>query len=252
MPDTSKLFNDKSDLYAQARPQYPAELFAYIKTLAPNTGTVWDCATGNGQAAIGLSKIFDHVYATDISDEQIAHHLDVENVIFSVSPAEQTNFDDNMFDLVNVAQALHWFDYDKFWPEVLRVLKPGGAFITYAYLWFSVTPEIDALVESEVKSVITPYWAPNNQLAIDGYKDVTFPFEKRDVPNFDIKVSWNFEQMINYLHTWSATRRCMDAQGPDFFEHARKSLKQIWGDLEQVKTATSPLIIIAGHPIAAP
>lgn len=248
MADTSKLFNDKSDLYAQARPQYPAELFSFIKTLVPNAETVWDCATGNGQAAVGLSKVFGNVFATDISDEQIANHLDVENVTFSVSPAEHTKFDDNMFDLVSVAQALHWFDFGKFWPEVQRVLKPGGAFITYAYLWFSVTPEIDALVESEVKSVISPYWAPNNQLAIDGYKDVTFPFEKLNVPNFDIKVDWNFDQMINYLHTWSATRRCMDAQGSAFFAHARKKLKQAWGNPKDVKTATSPLIVIAGYP----
>ncbi len=248
MADTSKLFNDKSDLYARARPQYPAELFSFIRTLVPHAHTVWDCATGNGQAAIGLSKVFEHVYATDISDEQIANHLHAKNITFSVSPAERTNFSDNMFDLVSVAQALHWFDFDKFWPEVRRVLKPNGAFITYGYSWFSVTPEIDALVENKVMSVVEPYWAPNNKLIIEGYKDVTFPFEKLGVPNFNIKVEWNFDQLMNFLHTWSATRRCMDAQGTDFFETARGLLKQAWGDPEDVKTATSPLIIIAGYP----
>lgn len=246
--DTSKLFNDKSDLYARARPQYPAELFSFIKTLVPNVATAWDCATGNGQAAIGLSKIFDHIYATDISDGQIANHLNVENATFLVSPAEDTKFSDNMFDLVNVAQALHWFDLDEFWPEIVRVLKPGGAFITYSYAWFSVTPDIDAVVESEVKSVIASYWAPNNQLAIDGYRDVAFPFEKLSVPNIDIRVEWNFDQMINYLHTWSATRRCMDAQGPEFFDNASEKLKQVWGNPGDVKIATSPLTIIAGYP----
>lgn len=248
MSDISKLFDDKSDLYAQARPQYPAELFAFMKTLIPNANTVWDCATGNGQAAAGLSKVFNHVYATDISDEQIANHLRLDNVAFSVSPAERTVFANNMFDLVNVAQALHWFDFDKFWPEVRRVLKPSGAFITYGYAWFSVTPEIDALVESEVKSVIAPFWAPNNTLIMDGYKDVTFPFEKLNVPDFGIQIDWNFDQMINFLHTWSATRRCMDAQGTAFFEQASALLKQAWGDPENVKTATSPLIVIAGYP----
>jgi len=79
MADTSKLFNEKPGLYAQARPQYPAELFSFIKTLVPNANTVWDCATGNGQAAVGLSKVFGNVFATDISDEQIANHLFIEN-----------------------------------------------------------------------------------------------------------------------------------------------------------------------------
>jgi SAM-dependent methyltransferase len=247
MSDTSKLFNDKSDLYAQARPQYPAELFAFIKTLIPNANTVWDCATGNGQAAVGLSKVFDHVYATDISDEQIANHLRLDNVAFSVSPAERTVFANNMFDLVSVAQALHWFDFNKFWPEVQRVLKPGGAFITYAYSWFAITPQIDALVESEVKAVIAPYWAAQNQLVIDGYKDVEFPFEKAEVPKINLQIRWNFSQFMNYLHTWSATRRCMDDKGETFFEHAQDKLKKSWGDPTEIKTATAPLTIVAGY-----
>jgi len=248
LADTSKLFSDKSDLYAQARPQYPAELFDFIKTLPETRGTVWDCATGNGQAALGLAQVFDRVYATDISEEQVANRLDVENVEFSVAPAEQTGFADNMFDLVNVAQALHWFDFEQFWPEVRRVLKPGGAFICYGYAWFSVTPEIDALVESEVEAVVAPYWAAQNQLAIDGYKDVAFPFAQIDVPNIALRVGWNFDDLMNFLHTWSATRRCMDDKGTAFFEQARSKLKTAWGDPAEVKIATTPLTIIAGYP----
>ena len=248
LADTSKLFSDKSDLYAQARPQYPAELFDFIKSLPVKTETVWDCATGNGQAALGLAQVFDRVYATDISEQQIANRLDVENVEFSVAPAEQTGFADNMFDLVNVAQALHWFDFEQFWPEVRRVLKPGGAFICYGYAWFSVTPEIDALVESEVEAVVAPYWAPQNQLAIDGYKDVVFPFEKIDVPEIDLIIHWTFDQFMDFLHSWSATRRCMDDKGSGFFEQAHVKIKQAWGDPKIAKRASSPLMIIAGYP----
>ncbi|MCF6276087.1 MAG: class I SAM-dependent methyltransferase [Robiginitomaculum sp.] len=248
MADTSKLFSDKSDIYAQARPQYPAELFDFIKTLPKQTGTVWDCATGNGQAAIGLAQVFDQVYATDISTEQIANRLDVANVNFSVCPAEQTGFADNMFDVVNVAQALHWFDFDRFWPEVRRVLKPGGVFITYAYAWFAVTPAIDALVESEIKTVVAPYWAAQNQLVADHYKDVVFPFEKIEVPEIELTAHWDFEHLMNFLHSWSATRRCMDDKGSVFFEQARAKLLQAWGDPADVKLATSPLMLIAGYP----
>jgi len=196
--DTSKLFSDKSDVYARARPQYPGALFDFIKILPKETGTVWDCATGNGQAAIGLAQVFDQVYATDISTEQIANRLDVANVNFSVCPAEQTGFADNMFDMVNVAQALHWFDFERFWPEVRRVLKPGGVFITYAYAWFTVTPAIDALVESEIKAVVAPYWAWQNQLVADHHKDVVFPFEKIEVPEIELTVRWDFEHLMSF------------------------------------------------------
>ncbi|PHR59290.1 MAG: hypothetical protein COA43_09120 [Robiginitomaculum sp.] len=248
MADTSKLFNDKSDLYAKARPTYPYELFEFMMGLCEHHRSVWDCATGNGQAALGLSQCFDNVCATDISETQIANHLDIENTKFSVSPAEKTEFDTGMFDCVNVAQALHWFDFDEFWPEVKRVLKPTGLFITYSYGWFVVTKEIDEIIEDSVKSVIAPYWAPQNQLVIDGYRDVVFPFEKLTVPDISISTQWDFSGLMNYLHTWSATRRCMQDQGDSFFVHAEAKLKQAWGDPSRVRTATAPLTIIAGYP----
>ncbi len=248
MTDTSELFSDKADLYAQSRPNYPDVLFAFIKSLTNTHNTAWDCATGNGQAAIGLAQIFDNVFATDISNVQISNHLDIENVTFSVSPAEHTEFADNMFDLVNVAQALHWFDFEKFWPEVRRVLKPGGAFITYGYDWFDGDPEINALIERKVKAVVAPYWAPQNQLLINGYRDVEFPFEYIDAPKIKLTLDWNLAQMMNYLHTWSATRRCMNDIGSAFFEDAQADIRKAWGDPLDVKTFTSSLVIIAGHP----
>ena len=248
MTDTSKLFSDKSDIYARARPTYPDKLFNYIKELIQHHNAVWDCATGNGQAALGLSKVFKRVYATDISDAQIEHHLKIPAVEFSVCPAEKTDFADNSFDLVNVAQALHWFDFERFWPEVKRVLKPGGAFITYSYGWFEISPEIDALVQSEIMDVISPYWAPNNLLAINGYRDVAFPFKKLDVPDSPILLSWTFMQMMDYLHTWSATRRCMDALGDRFFYDASEKIALTWGDVDERREIIMPMVIVAGYP----
>jgi len=124
------LFSEKSDLYAQARPQYPQALFDFLSSCVVHHGSVWDCATGNGQAAVGLAKLFVHVQATDMSEQQIAHALTAENITYSVQSAERTNFADQQFDLITVAQALHWFDFEKFWPEVLRVLNPAECFLS--------------------------------------------------------------------------------------------------------------------------
>ena len=248
MSDTSRLFSDKSDIYARARPTYPDEIFHFIKDLCTEHKLAWDCATGNGQAAKGLANVFERVIATDISKEQIAHHLPLDNVEFSVCPAEVTPFADASFDLVNVAQALHWFDFDRFWPEVKRVLKPGGVFITYAYGFFEVNPEIDAVIERDIHNVIRPFWARNNLLIMNAYRDVDFPFEKLPVPDMDICVEWTFAQMMDYLHSWSATRRCMDEKGQAFFDHARNSIGRVWGDHERARTVKMPMVIIAGKP----
>src|SRR5690606_42123021 len=78
---TSNLFNDKADLYASSRPTYPKELFDYIATLVESHNEAWDCATGNGQAALGLSRTFSVVEASDISKEQIKNAFPAKNIL---------------------------------------------------------------------------------------------------------------------------------------------------------------------------
>ena len=61
------LFSNQASLYAQYRPGYPPGLFEYILQHVKGKQQAWDCATGNGQAAVELAKYFDKVMATDIS-----------------------------------------------------------------------------------------------------------------------------------------------------------------------------------------
>ena len=244
--ETSKLFADKSDLYASSRPMYPKELYDFIASLVGSHKEAWDCATGNGQAAVGLAEYFSHVEATDISEEQISNAFHSSKINYSVQPAESTSFRDNQFDLVNVAQALHWFDYTKFWDEVARVLKPDGVFVAFSYAWPHINEDLDEVLEKYITKVIEPYWAPNNQLAWDEYRSLELPFEPISVPKIDMEALWDMEQFLNYIHTWSATRRCMDDIGHDFFERARIEFETVWGDPNSKVVVKNPLTIIAG------
>lgn len=245
--EKSLLFEDKSDLYAASRPLYPEALFQFIASLATNRNEAWDCATGNGQAAVGLANHFNHVEATDISIGQISNAFANEKINYSVQPAEQTTFEKGHFDLINVAEALHWFDLDRFWDEVKRVLKPDGAFVTYFYTWSNVNEEIDETVERYIGKVIEPYWAPNIKLCWDEYKTIKFPFDAIETPKFELINDWDFRQYFNYLHTLSATRRCMDARGQQFFEEAKKQVSQIWGSANKKKRIKTPLTVVAGY-----
>ena len=49
-------------------------------------------------------------------------------------------------DLVTVAQALHWYDMDRFNKEVKRVLKPGGVLAAYGY----AVPMLDILQADDI------------------------------------------------------------------------------------------------------
>ncbi len=242
--DTSKLFADKSELYAAARPHYPDSLFAMMAGLVDEHDAAWDCATGNGQAAQGLAQHFARVEATDISASQIDHAFTADTIRYSVCAAEQTDFADAQFDLVNVAQALHWFDLPRFWPEVKRVLKPKGAFVTSTYSWMTVTPAIDDAIERTIKQVIAPYWADNNRLCWDGYASLTFPFERVERSIIPLVNQWTMTQYFDYLHTWSATRRCMAERGSIFFEAAQVEVAAVWGDVGRVRHINTPLTVI--------
>ena len=159
-----RIFSVQSDDYASSRPHYPAELFAWIAAQCMAWEAAWDCATGNGQAALGLAQHFDWVEATDFSPEQIEHAFAADNVCYSVQPAEQTDFPSASFDLVTVAQALPWFDFDAFWPEVRRTAKPTAFFCAWGYAWFDCDSELDAALFTPVLRILEPFWAGENAI----------------------------------------------------------------------------------------
>jgi hypothetical protein len=239
-------FARASDEYAAARPHYPPALFDWIAQTCRSHDTAWDCATGNGQAALALARSFRRVEATDISAAQLAEGFDAPNIRYSAQPAERTDFSDRTFDLVAVAQALHWFDYDLFWPEVRRVARPGALFCAWGYAWFrGSTPVAEALFDPVAK-LVAPCWAPNNRLLWDGYDDVRFPFDRLDAPELRITVDWSVDQIVAYVRTWSAFKNAAAAG-------ARAELDRVIADarrqlgLDTRYELWVPLTILAGY-----
>lgn len=206
-----RIFSVQSDAYASSRPHYPAELFAWIASQCKRREAAWDCATGNGQAALGLAQHFDWVEATDFSPEQIEHAFAADNVSYSVQPAEQTDFPSASFDLVTVAQALHWFDFDAFWPEVRRTAKPTAFFCAWGYAWFDCDSELDAALFTPVLRILEPFWAGENAIMWRGYRseEISFPFRRVEAPSFAIGLNWNIEEILCHVHTWSAYKSAM-------------------------------------------
>jgi ubiquinone/menaquinone biosynthesis C-methylase UbiE len=126
-------FSRQAADYAKFRPRYPRELFEYLGSVAPCRQLAWDCGTGNGQAAIGLATVFDRVIATDASEKQISSAQPHEHVEYRVAPAENSGVQSDTVDLIMVAQALRWFDLERFYAEARRVLKPHGILAASAY-----------------------------------------------------------------------------------------------------------------------
>src|SRR6476661_739603 len=151
------LFSAQADEYARRRPHYPAELFAFLAWLTRGHERAWDCATGNGQAAIGLAPYFDEVVATDASDGQLRNAFQHPKVTYRQARAEESGLVSASVELVTVAQAVHWFDLDRFHGEVQRVLKPGGVCAVWCYSLTRISPEIDGIVDDFYYNIVSPY-----------------------------------------------------------------------------------------------
>ena len=215
--------------YAKYRPDYPPELFQYLSTLPPQREHAWDVGTGNGQAALGLAPWFERVTASDPSAEQIRQASLHPKVRYAVAPAERTDLADASVDLITVAQALHWFDFERFYKEARRVLKPQGVIAAWTYGLCSVTPAVDVVVRGYYTDVVGSYWPPERRYVDERYETIPFPFVKLEAPAFGIRAQWSLEDFRGYLETWSAARGYRQAQGSDPRDRIDDALRAAWG-----------------------
>jgi len=239
-------FSRQAADYAKFRPSYPQELFDYLGNIAPSRQLAWDCGTGNGQAAAGLASVFDAVIATDASERQITNAELHECVDYRVAPAEDSSIDFGTVDLIMVAQALHWFDLDRFYAEARRVLKSDGVLAASAYNLLHINPAIDEVVNRYYYEVVGSFWPPERQL-VERFADLPFPFHEIGPPKFEMRASWNLDHLVGYLRTWSSTQRFIAAKASDPLEQITDELRDAWGDPQERRNVTWPLAVRIGR-----
>jgi|SRR5256885_1127440 SAM-dependent methyltransferase len=227
--------------YARFRPNYPPQLFNYLASISPEHELAWDCATGNGQAAVGLADHFARVIATDASARQIESAEPKSSISYSVAPAEASGIDSDSVDLILVAQALHWLDMDRFFAEAKRVSRESGILAISTYTLVTVNPEIDAILSTFYHETTDPYWPPERDLVETNFRNVRFPFSELASREFEMRQEWNLVQLTGYLRTWSATKSFIGACGFDPVDSLMQELGSVWNDPERARQVTWPL-----------
>src|SRR5882724_5564396 len=238
-------FSKQAADYAKFRPRYPRELFEYLGNIAPSRQLAWDCGTGNGQASAGLATAFDRVIATDASEKQIANAQPHERVEYRAAPAESSGIASETVDLIMVAQALHWFDLDRFYDEVRRVLKKNSVPAASAYNLLHVEPAIDEVINRYYYEVVGPFW-PQERKLVEKFEELPLPFSEIQAPSFEMIAQWNLEHLLGYLRSWSATQRFMAAKGADPLEQITDELRCAWGNPQQARSVIWPLTLRVG------
>lgn len=225
-------FSRQAAGYARVRPRYPAALFAFLADLAPGTAAAWDCATGSGQAAIGLAERFDVVEATDLSAAQIARAAPHPRVRYRVAPAEACGLPDAAVDAVTVATAAHWLDLERFYAEARRVVRPGGVVALWSYYGNTLEPALDSSAAQRLhREILGPYWSPGNARAGAGYDGWDFPFDEVPWPAFEATADWTVDDFLDYLRSWSASQTYADVHGADPVALVAAEIREAWGDV---------------------
>lgn len=244
-------FSNHALTYAKARPGYPDALFQWLAGQCRHQRLTWDCATGNGQAAHSLAGYFRQVFASDASVDQLAVAQAHERIAYCAAAAESVPLPAASVDLVTVAQALHWFDIDRFFRECERVLVSGGLLAVWSYDLCEVDGPVDTATRYLYKDLLGDYWPPERSLVEQHYQGIAFPFTALETPGFRMRSYWQREQFVAYLQSWSASQRYLRDRQTDPVTRIAADLVAAWPDRVE-KAVEWPLTLIVCRKQAIP
>jgi SAM-dependent methyltransferase len=247
---SKNLFSQQSESYAKYRPSYPKTLMEYIISFTLNRKKAWDVATGNGQAAVLLAEYFEKVFATDLSEQQLSLASPRDNIFYSQSAAEKTPFADNSFDLITVAQAYHWFSFEAFAKEAIRVARPGAVMVVWGYnIPQSGIHSVDEAIRYFYKELVGVYWDPERKYIDEAYQTIPFPFSPLPSKSFSIDVVWGISDLAGYFQSWSSVGHFIASQKYNPIEKFVPLLTEVWPRQKKALAFSFPVFMRIGRVI---
>jgi len=159
-------FGKAADVYASARPSYPAEVVDWL--VPAGAVDVLDVGAGTGKLTELLADGRRRVVAVDPSAEMLAQLSSrMPGVETHVASAESLPLADDSVDAVTVAQAWHWINPEKASPELARVLRPGG---TLGLVWNTRDASVGWVAHLDEIMGADPHYGP------EGHPVVCAPF----------------------------------------------------------------------------
>lgn len=207
-----------------------------------------------------LAEHYNKVIATDVLQTQLEHAVPHPKVTYTLTDQQMTDEqvravvgEDGSVDLVTCAQSLHWFNLDSFYGHARRVLrKPGGVIAAWAYGTPSVSPAVDAVLDT-FGVQIHQYWAPQTAYVRDCYKSIPFPFAPvaplttTGPFNFEATKEASLSEYLTHLRSWSAVQKAIDSGRDVWSEHQQKLFADAWEESPQtVRTVKWTLYTLIG------
>ncbi|NKB59606.1 MAG: methyltransferase domain-containing protein [Alphaproteobacteria bacterium] len=127
-------FDGLAARYQANRPDYPESLLAALSARAPDSPlTAADIGAGTGISTRALQRGLGAAWTvtgiepgSDMRRQAIESTPEEDGIAYLDGSAESLPFSDGSLGIVNVGQAIQFFDRPVFFEEVRRVLAPGG------------------------------------------------------------------------------------------------------------------------------
>lgn len=152
--------------------------------------------------------------------------------------------------LVTVAQAIHWFDFDGFYAEVRRVLVRSGIIAVWSYGACHAGSDVEQLLRDFQEGTVGPYWNAGRKWVDEEYRTIPFPFGEVVAPHFQLRQQWSLSQLGEYVKSWSAVAGYIRARGVDPVPPLMEQLEQRWepeGSAGRTRDVSWPLVLRVGR-----
>jgi SAM-dependent methyltransferase len=192
-------FDTAAKVYAAARPGYPRDGIDWmIEELGIDVGSpVLDLAAGTGKLTVELARRGLECIAVEPVEAMRAELMKVVPSATALDgTAESIPLADASVDAITVAQAFHWFDFDRALREMHRALRPSHRM---ALLWNLRDDSVDWV--DQITQIIDPY-AEGTGVGIPRHRDRAWQ------PVIDDNPAFTKRSEARFPHT-----QPMDAQG---------------------------------------
>lgn len=239
----------QAENYATYRPYYPdgvAEAIVdYAKKRQGRCGKfdlMLDVGCGTGQSTKFFHSYAEKIIGIDPSIKQIEQAAKVnysDNITYKTGEAEALPVEENTVDLLCCGSAAHWFNFEDYFKECGRVLKPNGTLALYGYRGPNLSKnkgEYDTKAMQCLDKMFRKcIWHERLRYPRDKYREIFDMMPSQDksrIDDFTIDKECSLRDFLLYVSTMSGyvtyqnQRKISD--GPDILEVFAQDLKSLW------------------------
>jgi SAM-dependent methyltransferase len=158
-----------------------------------------DLGCGTGLSSRALRERADQVVAIDMSSAMLQAAESLDGVWYLAASAERIPLRDSSVDLATVGAALHWFDHQRAFPELARVLRAQAALVVYSDFFHGRLAGRPAFTDWLMNSYLPDYPSPARHAQFDPAAAEAAGFTTPSHDERDVLIPLTCAQLADYL-----------------------------------------------------